>query len=454
MDTQAEPGTTDEQKKPDAESGGEPAGPGAAAQPYRSRLAWENYLRCFFILAVVFTVGLLAWRPGLLRFSLILSLANPSRGESLAWTPDADPVALPPRITRALSPDEWRLEPVRSAGWTGNRPRARQDGSPGEGLSQSRWRRFSTNPWRWNDDSFQARNTRKPSELLPIQKPATEYRAGNQLIWPEGSSDGLTASLSAPRLEGAPPLLPSQSGAQNAGLPGAPALPSLPGTATQPPPPSLPSLPPPVSAQDGMRTLPEAGAVRLPSSTIAANDADATTATAKPEETSNEPQEAVDWKNTEITGPIPGAYLTIYPKLKFIGLCVPGQGYVRKYNQVGVPSNPEGEKMSGRDGRTPYGRYYIADRRRDGDGPRMYLSWPSPDDAKRIGLDTGKQAEIEHAWRGKRLPPQDTAAGGDVGLNGLRNWVETTDGGFTLEAPHMEEIFTALPDGAWVFIQP
>lgn len=163
--------------------------------------------------------------------------------------------------------------------------------------------------------------------------------------------------------------------------------------------------------------------------------------------------ESADWKNQEITGPISGAYLTIYPKLKFIGLCVPGQGYIRKYNQVAVPRETTGEKIVAADGRTPYGKYYIAARSRTADGPRLVLSWPSPDDARRLGLDAMQTALIENAWLGQTLPPQDTPAGGGIALTGLRERLESTDGGFALEAPHMEEIFTALPHGAWVFIQ-
>lgn len=161
-----------------------------------------------------------------------------------------------------------------------------------------------------------------------------------------------------------------------------------------------------------------------------------------------------DWANTEITRPIAGAYLTIYPKLKFIGLCVPGQGYVRKYNQVAMPRDLERPKFSAHDGRTPYGKYFIAARDRGPEGPALTLSWPSPEDGARIGLQPGQLLDVENAWLAQKLPPQNTAAGGDIRLTGDRDLVEETDGGFSLEAPHMEEIFTALPDGAWIFIQP
>ncbi len=161
-----------------------------------------------------------------------------------------------------------------------------------------------------------------------------------------------------------------------------------------------------------------------------------------------------DWKNREISGPIPGSYLTIYPKLKFIGLCVPTQGYIRKYNQVTVPADLLSPKFHARDGRTPYGKYFIAGRERTGQGARLLLSWPSPDDARRIGLDAGTVSTIENAWLDQIMPPQNTPAGGGVMLSAIRPGQEHSENGFALEEPNMEEIFTALPDGAWVFVQP
>lgn len=161
----------------------------------------------------------------------------------------------------------------------------------------------------------------------------------------------------------------------------------------------------------------------------------------------------VDWANSEITQAIPGAYLTVYPKLKFIGLCVPGQGYIRKYNQVGVPQDSAGFKAAANDGKTPYGKYFVAAKRDGAEAPGLTLSWPSPEDAKRAGLAADKRAEIEAAWKAKRLPPQDTPAGGGLGLIGSDNPGEFTDGGFALTEAQMREILTALPDKAWVLIQ-
>lgn len=160
-----------------------------------------------------------------------------------------------------------------------------------------------------------------------------------------------------------------------------------------------------------------------------------------------------DWKNAAITETIPGAYLTIYPKLRFIGLCVPGQGYVRNYSDVAVPGDLLSPKQRGDDGRTPYGRYYVAGRQRGGNGPRLFISWPSPEDARRLGLDSAVTARVDDAWQTHALPPQDSVAGGGVAIVVQDGGPTSTLGGFALEGPQLEELFTALPDGAWIFIQ-
>lgn len=458
-----------------------------------ARLAWENYLRCLFLMAVIFSLGFITWRPGALRLSLLLSMASPTRGESLAWAPEPDP--LPPlrEARRTPPPAEWRLGPSYGNGWEANHPGTLHVDPDGGRLKQADWRRLSFNPWQWSDDAGN-RRSRSPEAMtaLPPQKPATSFRAGNIAAWPTANAGlppagrtptpGVLSDLGA--LPDLPPLPGLEGDADGDPFTAAPAgnaggiaplspLVNLSGqtdvadaeSASLPPPespvsvlspiPGVPSektaepeRPEPVRNAEPIRT-PAASVTPTAIPTSPATAAAGTAQTAEP----TRPAETVDWKNREIAGPIPGAYLTIYPKLKFVGLCVPGQGYIRKYNQVGVPSDLINPKMEAKDGRTPYGRYYVAQRVLDNDGPRLFLSWPSPEDAKRIGIDSGKLAEVNHAWQNRELPPQDSAAGGGVGLTGLRHWVETTDGGFALEAPQMEEIFTALPEKAWVFIQ-
>ncbi|MDR1745320.1 MAG: hypothetical protein LBS30_06170 [Planctomycetota bacterium] len=379
----------------------------------------ERFIRCLTLCAVIAAVGFMAWRPAMLRLSQLLFLVSPSHGDTLAWRPETEEASIPVPIRKpGLEPAEWRLDSGARGSWRAGRRAADEHPSwRGSDILPVRWRRLSGNPWNWRDDA--ALHLRRGEHAQPPQKAASSFRVKQEDAWVAGVAAASPAALEAVD------AVETEKRDKEPGL-----LPPL----------TIPSIAL-SSDSSGLSELPP-----LSLDAIATGNPDIPTLPVLPAETA-------DWKSREITGPIPGAYLTIYPKLKFVGLCVPGQGYIRKYNQVGVPRDPAGDKMAAADGRTPYGKYYIAARRAGEQGPRMELSWPSPEDAIRVGLGAPETAAIEAAWRDQNLPPQDTTAGGGVALTGLRDLPENTDGGFALETPHMEEIATALPDGAWVFIQ-
>lgn len=427
-------------------------------------MPWEAWARCLFILMMLALVCLLTWRPSMGRLYLLFSLVSPSRGERLEWRAIDDPVPLPPPVKRTPLPAEWRLSPGNSSHWTLPRPQAGLPAIAGGRVAPHTWTRITDNAWSWWDDAVRLRRG-EANGIQPPQKSMTAVRVGDIAVWPTPTP---TQARTAPPASG----WAAESPMSDAGSPffTAPNLPDVPRTVREEPPALVQEVAaaPALDIQEGASLFPSLSALPpLPASNetaheplLATRSAPLSPAPAQPVAGGGVPAapieaiEEIDWKNREITGPIKDAYLIIYPKLRFIGLCVPGQGYIRKYNQVGVPRELEGVKMRGDDGHVPYGRYYIADRNLDADGPRLFLSWPSPEDAKRIGLSDSEQHKVENAWKRESLPPQDTTAGGGVGLNGLRQWVELTDGGFSLEAPHMEEIFTALPDKAKVLIQP
>ncbi|MDR0361237.1 MAG: hypothetical protein LBJ46_00895 [Planctomycetota bacterium] len=406
------------------------------------RFSWEAALRAMFLLLVTGLIVMVAWRSGASRLSFVFSFGGPSRGERLAWKAEDDPPLMKTPAPGSPPPPEWRLAADHFTNWHNPRYARTRIDLTTKSIVDAQWPRETNNAWSWEDDVPFRFRKRSPGQ--PAQLPMTSFRAGDLVDWPrpvaeearepdvfraipvvEPPRTGSPASTPVPSLPAAPPGTPGLSG-----LPGLPALPAPLARAETPAPAEARR-----DAPTGPVLLGDAPARPVPGATGTAEG------------------DAIDWKNREITGPIDGAFLTIYPKLKFIGLCLPGQGYIRSYHEVGVPEFPEGGKMSAQDGRVPHGRYYIADRYRDADGPRLFLSWPSPEDARRIGLDPMRQMEVENAWRRRELPPQDTDAGGGVGITGLRRWVEFTEGGFALEAPQMEEIFTALPDKAWVIIQ-
>ncbi len=444
MEAMEQVGVTHDTESPEpAAMGGEVESTPAAGRTARHPLSWDNYIRSLFLLFVTGTLACLAYPPGMIRMSMIWSFASPSQGESLNWKPNPAPPEPEREIITSPIPSEWRLNPGYSVNRAvGDKADTKFTGLARGVIAQNKWSRFSVNPWTWRDNVSSRRKDEALAFNQPPQKSASPFRAGEYDVWPETRPDPVVAVTPATPFT---PMPASQPGALVSAIP--PLESTLPVLNAAPQQPAEPMVAVPAIAAG--EPLPPLGALQpIQSPTVPE-----TPIVSAPGATAEPAQPRVDWKNTEITGPIPGAYLTIYPKLKFVGLCVPGQGYIRKYNRIGVPSDLANPKMSARDGRTPYGRYYIAERHRDGDGARLYISWPSPEDAKRIGLDAGSMAQVANAWRRQELPPQDTAAGGGVGLNGLRNWVDVTEGGFALEEPHMEEIFTALPDKSWVFIQ-
>ncbi len=398
---------------------------------------WETYLRCFFLVAVMVGVGFVAYRPSALRLSILLSLARPSHSGSLIWRADEDSAEAPRPVIRLRAPAEWRLNPGFDAlGYNARRAAKRIDLKPLAANARG-WRRLSYNPWAWQSDTTPAHSAdRGRDELQPIQKPATAFRAKESDVWtvpqePASSIFGNGAGEAFSDL----PQLPALSGQTELPMFGQPT-----GAQAQSGQPSF-EMPPPLqplfNGETSTLLSPEP---QTPKTEPATAIAPATAAGA-------------DLAAGEINAVLPDSYLTIYPKLNFIGLCVPGQGYIRKYNQVGVPQDQEQPKQSGQDGRTPYGRYYVTGKSLGPDGPVITLSWPSPEDAKRIGLSQPELAQIETAWERKEIPPQTTAAGGNLGIS-YGNTLNSTQGGFTLELPQLEELYNALPIGAWVFVQP
>lgn len=413
---------------------------------------WETYLRCFFLVAVMVGVGFVAYRPSVLRFSILLSLARPSHTGSLMWRADEDSAEAPRPVIRLLAPAEWRLNPGFDAqAYNARRAAKRIDLKPLSAGARN-WRRLSYNPWSWQNDTTPAHSAdRGRDDLQPIQKPATAFRAKEGDVWTvrqepaqsifgngngTGNGNGGFGALSDL------PQLPNLSGQVEFPAFGQPTI--TPAQPSQSPFEMPPPLQPLFNGETSTLLSPEP---QTPKSEPAAE------AVATVPATATATASGADLASREIGAVLPDSYLTIYPKLNFIGLCVPGQGYIRKYNQVGVPQDQEQPKQSGQDGRTPYGRYYVTGKSLGPDGPVITLSWPSPEDAKRIGLPQAEQTQIETAWDRKEIPPQTTAAGGNLGIS-YGNTLNATQGGFTLELPQLEELYTALPVGAWVFVQP
>lgn len=121
-------------------------------------------------------------------------------------------------------------------------------------------------------------------------------------------------------------------------------------------------------------------------------------------------------------------------------------GQLVKSYIVALGRNPVGDKMKRGDGRTPEGLYRIEGRN---SGSKYHLSlrvsYPSADDralAMRRGVSPGGDIMLHG------LPKEFATVGA---LHREQDW---TEGCVALTNEEIEEIWRAVPDGAWIHIKP
>ncbi len=135
-----------------------------------------------------------------------------------------------------------------------------------------------------------------------------------------------------------------------------------------------------------------------------------------------------------------------------------GAKFIKSY-KIALGFAPAGDKEKEGDGRTPEGEFFVFTK-----NPKsrfhlsLGLSYPSIDDAKR-GLAEGIISRQEHdaiitAVTDKKMPPQNTALGGEVYIHGggaARDW---TWGCPALDNDDIEEIYNVVPVGTRVTVRP
>lgn len=135
-----------------------------------------------------------------------------------------------------------------------------------------------------------------------------------------------------------------------------------------------------------------------------------------------------------------------------------GDRLIRTYGIV-LGFAPEGDKVQSGDGKTPEGEFYVFVKN---DKSKYHLSlglsYPGAEDAKR-GLESGLINADEHdailkAIGEKRMPPQNTALGGEIYIHGGGTAKDWTWGCMALEDPEMTELYNAVPVGTRVTILP
>ena len=120
----------------------------------------------------------------------------------------------------------------------------------------------------------------------------------------------------------------------------------------------------------------------------------------------------------------------------------------------------QGKEWQG-DGRTPVGRYYVADKNRESRFHRFLgISYPNVEDAERGyrsgRLDAGAWADIFLANLRGEAPPWHTALGGRVGIHGYGGRpylpVDWTEGCVAVSDQEIEFIYERAPLGTPVII--
>lgn len=135
-----------------------------------------------------------------------------------------------------------------------------------------------------------------------------------------------------------------------------------------------------------------------------------------------------------------------------------GEKSIKTYHIV-LGFAPVGDKEKEGDGKTPEGDFYIFTKN---DKSKFYLSlgvsYPSIEDAER-GLKAklitaDDRDKIVQAVKNKKMPPQNTALGGEIYIHGGGIAGDWTRGCVALRNEEIKELFDALSVGTQVKIEP
>jgi len=119
---------------------------------------------------------------------------------------------------------------------------------------------------------------------------------------------------------------------------------------------------------------------------------------------------------------------------------------------------PEGSKEVEGDGRTPQGEYVVCVKNPESKFHlSLGLNYPNDSDARR-GLAAGLIDQNEHdaildALNSGKLPPQNTALGGEIYIHGGGTDGDWTRGCIALENDEMKALFDAIKIGTLVVIR-
>jgi murein L,D-transpeptidase YafK len=131
---------------------------------------------------------------------------------------------------------------------------------------------------------------------------------------------------------------------------------------------------------------------------------------------------------------------------------------VRDYH-IGLGPNPKGDKYFRGDGRTPEGEFFVCSKNASSHYYKsLGISYPDPHHAE-TALSCGMisfndYCSIKQANDAMRLPPANTALGGQVMIHGGGCHEDWTLGCVALQNNAIDELFSVVPIGTPVYIMP
>ena len=121
---------------------------------------------------------------------------------------------------------------------------------------------------------------------------------------------------------------------------------------------------------------------------------------------------------------------------------------------VALGAHPIGPKEREGDGKTPEGDYFICLKKRGKYGPSLGISYPSVEDALRLGADEALLRCIRERTAQRKRPPWGTPLGGEIYLHGGGTEGDWTAGCVALADADAESLYARVPLGTPVRIIP
>jgi murein L,D-transpeptidase YafK len=131
---------------------------------------------------------------------------------------------------------------------------------------------------------------------------------------------------------------------------------------------------------------------------------------------------------------------------------------IRDYH-IGLGPSPRGDKYYRGDGRTPEGEYYVCTKNASSHYYKsLGINYPDPrhaESALSCGMiSLNDYCSIKQANDAMKMPPANTALGGQVFIHGGGNYDDWTLGCVALQNGAIDELFSVVPIGTPVYIMP